>query len=274
MNAVSPLDHDPDHGHQYCLHCGDLSTDPTRCPGWLAHRTRVRFHAEGWQNEEWTGMVSPHDTLAGAVVQYEHKRRRFPDMPMRLMAQLTVYAPVAEPADANEQLQQLLGGAANTTALLGRALGQERDRALAAEARVRELEAQLAEARDTRQEADGPRCVCGDPIELMDETDPTSWIHSPGSETRCLDARPVEPLQRVKALIPDYEPSESTEYKVVGSWGVDGAAGPEDARAKVRRFLAAYPHCGAHADKRTVLTWDDDTQLYGPWEDLDPEGDS
>ncbi|MFM9703637.1 hypothetical protein [Streptomyces galilaeus] len=34
------------------------------------------------------------------------------------------------------------------------------------------------------------RCVCGDPIQLMDEADPTSWIHSPGSDTRCLDARP------------------------------------------------------------------------------------
>lgn len=40
---------------------------------------------------------------------------------------------------------------------------------------------------------DGPRCVCGDPIEPRDEVDPTSWIHSPGSDTPCLDARPAGP---------------------------------------------------------------------------------
>lgn len=38
--------------------------------------------------------------------------------------------------------------------------------------------------------SDGPRCVCGDPIQLMFEDDPASWIHRPGSDTRCLDARP------------------------------------------------------------------------------------
>jgi hypothetical protein len=34
------------------------------------------------------------------------------------------------------------------------------------------------------------RCVCGDPVQLMDDNDPTSWIHKPGSDTRCLEARP------------------------------------------------------------------------------------
>jgi hypothetical protein len=37
---------------------------------------------------------------------------------------------------------------------------------------------------------DGLRCVCGDPVQLMDDNDPTSWIHTPGSNTRCLEARP------------------------------------------------------------------------------------
>ncbi|WP_158696905.1 hypothetical protein [Streptomyces ipomoeae] len=44
---------------QWCARCGGLSTDPTRCPGWLTHRTRVRFHAEGWENDTWTGTGSP-----------------------------------------------------------------------------------------------------------------------------------------------------------------------------------------------------------------------
>jgi hypothetical protein len=40
---------------------------------------------------------------------------------------------------------------------------------------------------DTDEET---RCVCGDPIQLQDPADPTSWIHSPGSDTPCLNARP------------------------------------------------------------------------------------
>jgi hypothetical protein len=35
-------------------------------------------------------------------------------------------------------------------------------------------------------------CICGDPIQLLDEDDPTSWIHSPGSDTPCVDAVPVK----------------------------------------------------------------------------------
>lgn len=43
----------------------------------------------------------------------------------------------------------------------------------------------------TATEADSPRCLCGDPIQLRDEIDPNSWVHSPGSDTHCLDARPA-----------------------------------------------------------------------------------
>ncbi|MEU2426867.1 hypothetical protein ABZ619_38645 [Streptomyces sp. NPDC007851] len=151
MNTdVSPLDHHPDQRRQYCLLCGDLSTDPTRCPGWLAHRTQVTYHAEAWENSAWTGIVSSHDLLTDTVVQYGHKRRRFPDAVMRLMAKITVYVPVAEPADPAEQMRQLLDGAADTTALLSRSWGQERDRALRAEARARELEEELEAAHEAR----------------------------------------------------------------------------------------------------------------------------
>ncbi|MDX2699612.1 hypothetical protein Sipo8835_14535 [Streptomyces ipomoeae] len=59
MTAASPLDHRPEQVRQWCARCGGLSTDPTRCPGWLTHRTRVRFHAEGWENDTWTGTGSP-----------------------------------------------------------------------------------------------------------------------------------------------------------------------------------------------------------------------
>lgn len=46
------------------------------------------------------------------------------------------------------------------------------------------------EQQNETPEADVLRCVCGDPVQLMDENDPASWIHSPGSDTRCLEARP------------------------------------------------------------------------------------
>ncbi|MFF5670288.1 hypothetical protein ACFY8S_09145 [Streptomyces hygroscopicus] len=37
----------------------------------------------------------------------------------------------------------------------------------------------------------GPRCVCGDPIEPWTGPGDPGWIHSPGSDTRCVDARPA-----------------------------------------------------------------------------------
>ncbi|WP_434744613.1 hypothetical protein [Streptomyces sp. A-14] len=41
-------------------------------------------------------------------------------------------------------------------------------------------------------EAEGDRrCVCGDPIEWMTHPGGPGWIHSPGADTRCLDARPA-----------------------------------------------------------------------------------
>ncbi|MGR3875704.1 hypothetical protein ACUXZZ_45045 (plasmid) [Streptomyces graminifolii] len=100
-------------------------------------------HAEGWENGEWSGLVGSHDLLTEMVVQVGHKRRRFPDMLTRLLAKVTVYVPVAEPVDADEQQRQLLDGACDTTPLLARSFGYERDRALLAEARARALEEEL-----------------------------------------------------------------------------------------------------------------------------------
>lgn len=42
-------------------------------------------------------------------------------------------------------------------------------------------------------DADEQHCVCGAPIELQDENDSASWIHCPGSDTPCLNARPAAP---------------------------------------------------------------------------------
>ncbi|MET9517013.1 hypothetical protein [Streptomyces sp. NPDC002994] len=52
---------------------------------------------------------------------------------------------------------------------------------------------------------EGPRCVCGDSIQLMDDADPRSWIHSPGSDTRCLNARPpTNQLAEVMRIVTEY----------------------------------------------------------------------
>lgn len=40
-------------------------------------------------------------------------------------------------------------------------------------------------------QASAPCCVCGDPIQWMDHPDDPGWIHSPGSDTTCLNARPA-----------------------------------------------------------------------------------
>lgn len=64
---------------------------------------------------------------------------------------------------------------------------------------------------------------------------------------------------------------EDEDFKVVGDWGVDGADDAEHARRKVREALAQYPDCGAHAEVRTVRTWEDDRQFYGAYQPLEPE---
>ncbi|MFF6925818.1 hypothetical protein [Streptomyces californicus] len=47
---------------------------------------------------------------------------------------------------------------------------------------------------------DGRRCVCGDPIEWMSHPDGSGWIHRPGSDTRCLDARPAAAKATMRRL--------------------------------------------------------------------------
>jgi len=75
------------------------------------------------------------------------------------MTAITLYFPVADPAGPGEEIQQLLDGTTNTAALLSRALGQERDRALAAEARVRQLEELLGILGRLRPDGEPRECT-------------------------------------------------------------------------------------------------------------------
>ncbi|WP_338683875.1 hypothetical protein QD712_25650 [Streptomyces acidiscabies] len=70
-----------------------------------------------------------------------------------------------------------------------------RDALIVGETHLRRMAAEAREA-DT-QNGEALRCVCGDPVQLQDDADPTSWIHSPSSQTRCLDARPRCPHCRM-----------------------------------------------------------------------------
>jgi len=71
---------------------------------------------------------------------------------------------------------------------------------------------------------DGPRCVCGDPIEQTG--DPAYWIHSPGSDTPCLDARPALPARKVAHHIP---------AEAYAAWTEQAPAADEDAQRTTRR---------------------------------------
>jgi hypothetical protein len=104
------------------------------------------------------------------------------------------------------------------------------------------------EAQPTQPQQDELRCVCGDPVQLMDDNDPTSWIHSPGSHTRCLHARPRCPhcqmphamtpqmflmCASIRASIRDRDAAEAQQDGAPRSapWGVcpdcRAAAGPD-----------------------------------------------
>jgi hypothetical protein len=66
--------------------------------------------------------------------------------------------------------------------------------------------------------------VCGEPIELRG--DPPHWIHSPGSDTHCLDARPAPAAQKLAHPVP------AEAYAV---WTEQTPAADEDALRTTRR---------------------------------------
>jgi hypothetical protein len=83
-------------------------------------------------------------------------------------------------------------------------------------------------------------------------------------------------VDKLRARLAELEPyaptghdmTEQVEYKVVGGWGVDGT---DSAQAAVDAVLAArraHPWDQVYAQQRTVRTWDDDSQWYGPWTDV------
>lgn len=129
-----------------------------------------------------------------------------------------------------------------------------------AEARVRELEdGRAAVLREAADIADGLR-----------QFEPTSGARKSAQVSENVGIlRVVEELRRLAAETQaEGEPTESTDYQVVGDWGVDGADSAEEARDAVAKWLREYPKCGAHAQQRIVRDWPDGSEFYGPWTDL------
>lgn len=61
--------------------------------------------------------------------------------------------------------------------------------------------------------------------------------------------------------------SEHEQFKVVGPWGVDGATSAEDGWRNKDDHDRHYPRRAAECrvERRTVITFDNDAEFYGPW---------
>lgn len=87
----------------------------------------------------------------------------------------------------------------------------------------------------------GPRCVCGDPIERWTGPGEPGWIHSPGSDTACLDARPPAPRRQLTELEHD-----AAWHAIEGTAAEEGAD-PGTVLAAVLRALDIDPPTGSPA---------------------------
>jgi hypothetical protein len=90
-SAVDPTAHRPG---ALCEFCDDATflADPTTCPGWLQHRTKQVYCVEGWESfGAWTMMSGPKDTIPEAEERMAQLKARFPETPMRVVAETTSY---------------------------------------------------------------------------------------------------------------------------------------------------------------------------------------
>ncbi|MFF1358717.1 hypothetical protein [Streptomyces sp. NPDC058297] len=89
--AVDPTLHAPSDS---CEHCDPaaFAADPSTCPGWMKHRTRQAYRVEGWEQfGEWVSMSSTKATVAEAELGMGQLKARFPETPMRVVAETTTF---------------------------------------------------------------------------------------------------------------------------------------------------------------------------------------
>jgi hypothetical protein len=105
------------------------------------------------------------------------------------------------------------------------------------------------------------RCVCGDPVELRDEIDPSSWIHSPGSETPCLNARPrCSHCQMPHDLNPDSGAPAACTSVLASIRDRDGAT---DTRAPRSDVGTEFVHQADNPDQAALDLWETDLAQSG-----------
>lgn len=155
---------------------------------------------------------------------------------------------------------------------------EEARRRLAAHPRHGDPTAQAGETLQEKAERlRAEQGLADDRVRVTAQPDGTAMVWLPYVDYLDTQAGPVEvgldedvAMQLWLALGRHLASSESEEFEVVGDWGVDGAEDAGDARAQVAKWLAAHPRSGAHAQRRTVLTFeDDDAQYTGGWQPLD-----
>lgn len=155
---------------------------------------------------------------------------------------------------------------------------EEARRRLAAHPRKGDPTAEPGETLEEKAERlRGEQGPAADRVRVTVQPDGTALVWLPYVAYLDTQAGPVEvgidediAMQLWLALGRHLASSESEEFEVVGDWGVAGADDAEDARRRVARWLAVHPHSGAHAQRRTVLTFeDDDAQYTGGWQPLD-----
>lgn len=81
---VDPTAHRP---LDCCEYCDDLD----ECPGYLGNRTRQQYRVEGWDADAWNMLSGAKDTILEAEQRMSQLKARFPEMPMRVVAETTSY---------------------------------------------------------------------------------------------------------------------------------------------------------------------------------------
>ncbi|MGV9891652.1 hypothetical protein [Streptomyces sp. NPDC003395] len=100
--AVDPTQHRP---IDCCEYCDDL----TQCPGWMQDRMRQQYRVEGWDADAWNMLSSATDRVADVERRMQQLKVRFPEMPMRVVAETTSFhvvstAPAQTPPTEGDQV--------------------------------------------------------------------------------------------------------------------------------------------------------------------------
>ncbi|MFD7793580.1 hypothetical protein [Streptomyces sp. NPDC059759] len=153
--------------------------------------------------------------------------------------------------------------------LLVRAAGTELGEVLAENGDVVHSEAE-AQANGLSEADDSALvCVCGDPVDWMDHSGGSGWIHTPGSETKCLEARPRCPECRVPHDIRPHEellcrillPRQSRPKQEDGVAAAECSAQHHGFPGDHRQCIRAAQHRGDHIDA-SGFHWSDTIAMY------------